>query len=145
MRRLIPWMMVVLSAAAWAQQGARPISDASLGLSKGSVFDTPNPLVFDYEGGPPIVAQPSAFSPPLITHPIAGYTPITAGSNMCLSCHERPADIGKRADKGEPQAISRNHYLGSGKDVKLNRAFYDCLICHAPQANVQPLVGNSAK
>lgn len=144
MRRLIPWMLIVASAVAWAQS-ARPIPDSELGLSKGSVFDTPAPRVFDYEGGPPIEPRPSGYAPPLIPHPITGYTPITVDSNMCLACHERPADIGKRAAKGEAQAIPRNHYVGSAKDLKLNRAMYDCLICHAPQSNVKPLVGNSAK
>ncbi|MEF9997409.1 MAG: nitrate reductase cytochrome c-type subunit [Burkholderiaceae bacterium] len=144
MRKLLVFLLVLGSATVFAQSG-RPILDSDLGLSKGSVFDTPTPPIFDYEGGPPIVRNPASQAPPLIPHPISGYVPITPASNMCLACHERPADAGKPAAAGEAQAIPLNHYVKSGKELKLNRAMYDCQICHAPAANVKPLVGNSAR
>ncbi len=144
MRKLLVFLLALGSALAVAQTG-RAIPDTDLGLAKGSVFDTPTPQVFDYESGPALVRNPSGYAPPLITHPIEGYVPITVESNMCLACHERPADAGKKADAGEPQAIPLNHYVKSGKELKLNRAMYDCLICHAPQSNVKPLVGNTAR
>ena len=77
--------------------------------------------------------------PPVIPHSIEGYQ-LSVNTNRCLSCHKREFTEGA----GAPM-ISVTHYMTrEGQmlaDVSPRRYF--CTACHVPQAEVQPLVGNT--
>ncbi len=77
--------------------------------------------------------------PPVIPHSIEGYQ-LSVNTNRCLSCHKREFTQGA----GAPM-ISVTHYMTrEGQmlaDVSPRRYF--CTACHVPQAQVQPLVGNT--
>jgi len=79
--------------------------------------------------------------PPVIPHSIEGYQ-LSVNTNRCLSCHKREFTQGS----GAPM-VSVTHYLTRDgqmlADVAPRRYF--CTACHVPQADTQPLVGNTFK
>lgn len=125
------------------------IDDSQLGLSKSSVFDTAAPAPFAFEGpgaGQAAAPLPGSGMPPMISHPVGDYLPITARSNGCLGCHDRPQEIGKPVAKGQPAAAPASHYAkGADGKLLLSGASYNCIACHAPQAGVKPLVDNTSR
>lgn len=137
---------MTLAAAVWAA-GDQAIPDDSLGLSKGSVFDTPTPPAFDYKA--PDVGTTNAravrsymTAPPMIVHSIEGMLPITQENNMCKDCHVQPDQIGKKIEPGMPIPVPASHYV----DVKKGELYmgrWNCIQCHRPQADVKPIVVNT--
>ena len=84
--------------------------------------------------------------PPMISHAIAEYLPITASSNNCLTCHDRPGEWSKGVTKGQATAAPASHYTkGAQGKLVLDGAQYNCVACHAPQAGVTPLVNNRSR
>ncbi len=129
------------------------IDDSEMGLSRTSVFDTPTPQAYTHGEAFPgssealPVAYPGA--PPQIPHGVTNYLPVTAKNNQCVSCHDNPALIGKHK-KGLPTPMPESHYtdLRFAPDKvtkKLIGSRYVCTQCHVPQADVEPLVENTAK
>ena len=105
-------------------------------------------------------------APPMIPHDVEGMLPIIKGQNRCLDCHMpenaqyipnatpipqshftnfrpktsigedgRISKDGKSVDNTSDQLVS-NHYLGE----KLYQGRFNCSQCHAPQADIDPLV-----
>ena len=147
-------VVVTTACAAMAKGG---IDENSLGLDKGSVFDTPVPPKYESHGAPPgagnqLTQRSYPTAPPLIPHSIDGFTPITLKNNMCMSCHNTPDKIGKPRAQGQPVPIPASHYEtgaygkpGAGLSTvkhgdKVSTARYVCTQCHRPQTNAQPLV-----
>ena len=129
---------------------ATTVSDTDFSLRKGTVFEPLTPATFDFDSGTAgkALIDPLAGSgmPPMISHPIADYVPITASMNSCLGCHDRPADAGKVPAKGQPAAAPASHYAKTaGGSLAMAGAQYNCLSCHAPQAGVNPLVTNRSR
>jgi cytochrome c-type protein NapB len=144
-----PTLLLAALFAALAGCATIAIEDSQLGLSKSSVFDTATPAPFAFEGpgaGQTVAPLAGSGMPPMIGHPVGDYLPITARSNGCLGCHDRPQEIGKPAAKGQPAAAPASHYA-KGADGKrmLSGANYNCIACHAPQAGVKPLVDNVSR
>ncbi len=110
-------------------------------------------------------------APPMIPHSVDGLLPITKGNNACLGCHLpdvapsmkatpippshftdfRPTTTmkGSKVVK-EGKVLGKN--LGNTSDIKLAKAKklnhlyqgrYNCSQCHAPQAEIKPLVKNN--
>jgi nitrate reductase (cytochrome), electron transfer subunit len=135
--------------AALAGCATTAIDDSQLGLSKSSVFDTATPAPFAFEGpgaGQSVAPLAGSGMPPMISHPVDGYLPITAKANSCLGCHDRPQEIGKPLAKGQPAAAPASHYAkGADGKLLLSGASYNCIACHAPQAGVKPLVDNVSR
>ena len=133
-------------------QAAQPIAADGMGLSKGSVFDTPTPKVYNYKGGQPgenkLLPRAYLNAPPQIPHDISGFLPITAQSNMCIACHNQPDNWDAKKVKGSPTPMPRSHYTdlrnapGKVTDHMINARF-NCNQCHVPQANATPLVKNT--
>ncbi len=132
-------------------QAAKPVKDSSLGLSKTSVNDSPEPEKFGYSNNFPGTGNllPRAYlnAPPQIPHNIEAFLPVTAKSNNCKMCHDNRAMRGKKV-KGQATAIPDSHYTdlrhAPGKvTTELIGARYVCTQCHVPQANVKPLVDNT--
>ncbi len=131
--------------AQWGQAADQPVPDDQLGLSKTSVYDVPDPQVFEYREADPFSGGtlPRAFldAPPQVPHDIKDMVPITRDNNMCVACHQLPDRVGKRKVKGQPTPLPASHYV----DVKANNMHmgrYNCTQCHTPQATVKPLVDN---
>jgi cytochrome c-type protein NapB len=135
--------------AALAGCATTAIEDSQLGLSRSSVFDEATPVPFGFEGpgaGQAAAPLPGSGMPPMISHPVDDYLPITAKANGCLGCHDRPQHAGKRPAKGEPAAAPASHYAkGADGRLTLSGASYNCTSCHAPQAGVKPLVDNVSR
>lgn len=132
-------------AAQWGQAADQPIPDDQLGLSKTSVYDVPDPKVFEYQQADPTTSGvlPRAYpgAPPQVSHDMKDMVPITREMNMCVACHQLPDMVGKKKVKGQPTAVPASHYV----DVKANSLYmgrYNCTQCHTPQATVKPLVDN---
>jgi cytochrome c-type protein NapB len=146
-------MMAVVAAAGAVGLGYGALQaegvvlvDDQMGLSKSSVFDDPTPSAFEYPDGfnGARVAPSYVGAPPQIPHNIDDFVPINADSNACARCHDKPARIGQKKLKGIPTSMPESHYV-KGEDGKLTRAGarYVCTQCHAPQADVGDLIGNT--
>ena len=134
-------------AAAPARQQPAGIPDTSLGLSKGSIVDVPEPLRWAYvkesPGGNDLLPRAFPQAPPRVPHDVADYLPITLGRNRCLTCH----GISKKKEPEDPTPIPESHYVdlryasgAVGKDLAGSR--FVCTSCHVPQAEVPPPIGN---
>lgn len=134
-------MAFTLPASAIEDQS---IPDDTLGLSKTSVYDVPDPDVVVYgskDAG--TVGKRAARSyntaPPMVPHSIKDMVPITRESNLCKDCHVQPDLIGQKITMGLPVPAPVSHYVNV-KQGELNMGRYNCTQCHAPQAEVKLLV-----
>jgi cytochrome c-type protein NapB len=126
--------------------------DEEIGLA-GSVFDTPDPVGFDYISIDPEDADstlPTAFAeaPPLIPHSIEDATPMTLRKNKCLKCHNDQDLWQVVKDADQPSPMPESHYVDLRSEPGVIRkkvigSRYFCLQCHVPQAEVDLLVENT--
>jgi cytochrome c-type protein NapB len=137
---------VLLTLSLQAGAADKGLTEEQMGLSRTSVDVDPDPATFEYRQADPYTSGvlPRAYNgaPPQVPHNLDGLIPITRDSNTCLSCHQQPDQVGKKKVKGQPTALPASHYT----DVKKNALYmgrYNCTQCHTPQANVNPLVGNT--
>ena len=130
------------------------IADASVGLSKTSVFETPDPQPVSYSdkfpGTSTVLPRAYLDAPPQIPHNIDSFKPITSSNNACMGCHNNPSMRGKEIAKGMPTPMPESHYvdLRHKPDAvrdQIVEARYVCTQCHVPQANVETLVENTFK
>jgi len=79
--------------------------------------------------------------PPLIPHTIESLDEVTLQGNQCLSCH----GLENYKQIGAPRPGDK-HFAGNDpKSGELAAARYSCVMCHVPQADAKPLVGNQFK
>lgn len=150
MRKLLTILLAGGAAVSFGMLHAQDaqLDDDKIGLSKTSVFDDPSPEVIEYPKTSPSAAQalPRDWdgAPPQVPHNIDSFVPITANKNLCVNCHDKPMMIGKKKIKGIPTPMSEAHYV-KADDGKLVRSGgrFTCTQCHAPQAQVGDLVGNT--
>lgn len=140
---------VLVMSAVSGCASVQAIHDAQFGLGKGSVFDTATPVPYSFEGGDAgrtIAPLPGSGMPPMISHAVDDYLPITAAGNDCLTCHGKPELIGRARAKGQPTPAPASHYRkDAGGQPTLAGMNYNCMTCHAPQAGVRPLVDNRSR
>jgi nitrate reductase (cytochrome), electron transfer subunit len=134
-------MAFTLTASAVQDQ---TIPDEDLGLSKSSVYDVPEPAIFEYSqqdagsvGKRAVRSYNSA--PPMIPHTVQDMVPIRQDSNLCKDCHVVPDLIGQKITAGMPVPAPVSHYVNVKKG-ELYMGRWNCTQCHAPQANVNLLV-----
>ena len=144
--RLIAGFALAATLAAGGLHASDGIRDDKIGLSKTSVFADPAPPTFKYRDADPARAGtlPRAWpdAPPQVPHKIDLFVPLTMDRNQCINCHDQPSMIGKKV-KGAPTPMSASHYREvEGKKVR-NHSQHICTLCHAPQAEVRALVGNT--
>jgi cytochrome c-type protein NapB len=136
----------LLTLALNAVAADKGLSEEQMGLSRTSVTTDPDPATFEYRQADPSTSGvlPRAYigAPPQVPHSLDGLIPITRDSNACISCHQQPDQVGKKKVKGQPTALPATHYTDV-KNNALHMGRYNCTQCHTPQANVNPLVGNS--
>ena len=127
---------------------ADPIPDSDLGLSRTSVFDTPVPAPYDYDGSAPAIPAMNIDEVPVIPHEIRVFEKITIGRNRCLRCHLLPEKIDMPLEEGDPTPMPANHFyrLPTADDVTAQVAGgrWVCTQCHVAQADTPPLVDNTA-
>jgi cytochrome c-type protein NapB len=126
------------------------IDDLNMGLSKGSVFETPTPEVATYDDKKAGKNErlPISYStlPPQISHAIADYLPITREDNGCLDCHDRRKLLNREWSLGKKLPMPDSHYGSFNKQGGVENvagARYNCTQCHVPLSNAQPLVENT--
>ncbi len=126
--------------------------DSLLGLSKTSVFDTPDPVLAGIGAGEPgeNETRDAYFSaaPPMIPHRIEDFVPIRIGENMCLECHDMPDMIGQELSDGDATPMPASHYTDLRNDPgtmtgEVIGARFTCTQCHAMQTDAEPLVANT--
>lgn len=143
---VLTYVLLTLSLQAGAAD--KGLTEEQMGLSRTSVNVDPDPAIFEYRQADPSTSGvlPRAFSgaPPQVPHNLDGLIPITRDSNTCVSCHQQPDQVGKKKVKGEPTPLPATHYTDV-KNNALHMGRYNCTQCHTPQANVNPLVGNTFK
>lgn len=123
------------------------LDDSQVGLRKASVFDVVTPRPFGFEDASPglmIPPLPGSGMPPMISHPVEEYLPLTAKANECLDCHDKPDRIGRPVAAGKARPAPANHYVSRDGARTLSGKQYNCMACHAPQAEVPPLVRNTS-
>jgi len=114
-------------------------------------------------------------APPMIPHSVEGLLPITQDNNQCLGCHMpdvakgvgatpippshftnyRPTTVLKGGELvKEGKTVGMHGQLGNVGDIKIAKAKklnhlyqgrFNCSQCHAPQADIKPIVGNTFK
>ncbi|MFO1195983.1 MAG: nitrate reductase cytochrome c-type subunit [Burkholderiaceae bacterium] len=130
-------------------QSLGPIEDAQFGFNKGSVFDVATPVPFGYDdtgAARSVVPLAGSGMPPMVPHTVDDDLPITLAKNGCLECHDKPNLIGRPVAKGKARPAPRAHYVVSaGGSLALAGANYNCVSCHAPQADVPALVTNRSR
>jgi nitrate reductase (cytochrome), electron transfer subunit len=145
--RLFGVAAVVLATAAGCASMA--IEDTQVGLNKTSVFDVVKPVPFGFDtpgAAQTITPLPGSGMPPMISHPVEEHLPLTAKSNDCLSCHDKPQNIGKPVATGKARPAPGSHYTSAASGaMTLAGAKYNCMACHAPQAEVPLLVRNNSQ
>ena len=138
----------LLSLSAYAVQD-QAIPDDAIGLSKTSVYDTPDPAVVEYgnaDAGPVGKRAERSYmtAPPMIPHTTKDMVPITRDTNLCKDCHVQPALIGQKIVKGLPVPAPASHYVNV-KEGQLYMGRWNCTQCHRPQAKVDVLVKSTFK
>ncbi len=139
---------VVALLAGLAGCAAVGIPDSQVSLRKASVFEvlTPAPFQFDEDVKTrPVAPLPGSGMPPMITHAVEDSLPITVRANGCLECHDKPQNIGRPVAAGKARPAPASHYVSTGASRVLEGRQYNCMNCHAPQAEVPPLVVNSSR
>lgn len=116
---------------------AEPIDIDAMGLEKTSPFETPTPQAFTLNAG--LYRDTPLGAPAMIPHAIDNYK-ITPESNPCVMCHGNTANIGKEKVKGMPTAMPKTHWVQAEGKLVMQPSRHECTICHAPQADVKPLV-----
>jgi cytochrome c-type protein NapB len=148
---LIAGIVLLLGACAQVEQGeaARGVADAALGLSKTSVYDTPDPIVAPGTAKDPgeneTVGGYFEGAPPVVPHLTGEFLPIMAAENMCLDCHDIPDQIGQPRETGDPTPAPETHYTDLRRSPgevgsQIIGARYVCSQCHVPQADARLLV-----
>jgi len=112
-------------------------------LDKGSQ----NLPVVTYNSQAPIPGKVKSFkksfvtAPPMIPHSVKGMVPITVKNNMCLNCH-----MPQNAKALGVTPMPKDHFVDNfegGKHIqRVAGSRYFCTTCHAPQANLNPVVEN---
>jgi cytochrome c-type protein NapB len=112
-------------------------------------------------------------APPMIPHSVEGLLPITQNNNQCLGCHMpevakgvgatpipvshftnyRPTTVYKNGELvKEGKTVGTKGKIGNTSDIKIAKAKkmdhlyqgrFNCSQCHAPQAKIDTVVGNT--
>ena len=144
--RIRTWFLLLCVAAVATACAVRVdgIPDDQIGLSKVDIFDVaePDPVRDNATEPGDGVPEVRAFegAPPVISHGIADFLPITRVENLCIDCHQL-----EEASEGDPTPIPASHFIDFrnapdeiGSDVAGAR--YNCTACHAVVTEAQPLV-----
>lgn len=128
---------LVAGFAGCASQIGDPVDIDKMSLEQTSPFEVPTPEAFELNAGQ--YRQTQFGAPAMIPHAINNY-PITKDRNMCVMCHGDTTKIDASKVKGQATAMPSTHWTKVDGKFVMQPSRYECTLCHAPQANVQPLV-----
>ncbi|GAX87917.1 cytochrome c-type protein NapB [Lebetimonas natsushimae] len=103
--------------------------------------------VVKYTNQAPVPGQVKPFkksfvtAPPMIPHSVEGMVPITIKSNMCLNCH-MPASAKAMGVTPMPKDHFVDNFEGGKHIQRVAGSRFNCTLCHAPQAKVNPVIEN---
>ncbi|MDH3627352.1 MAG: nitrate reductase cytochrome c-type subunit [Acidobacteriota bacterium] len=146
-------LVVLLQACAGTQiDQTVTVIDDELGLSKESVFSTPDPIVAMSTrlepGENELLGAYFSKAPPLIAHNIEDLLPIMIDENYCMGCHELYDEIGDEVAPEDPTPMPISHYTDKRHNPgdatpDVVGAYFVCTQCHVPQTDAAPLVPNT--
>ncbi len=141
MKRFLAALSLLAFAAAVPAQQKPPVDDTQFGLAKGSLTEAATPRAFEFkDDAKPLRPLEGSGMPVMIPHTVDDALPITLERNECLRCH---TTTGKKFKGALPVPVS--HVASTeGKGTVAGKR-YQCLSCHAPQADVPALVSNSSR
>ncbi|HIC96964.1 MAG TPA: nitrate reductase cytochrome c-type subunit; periplasmic nitrate reductase electron transfer subunit [Aquificaceae bacterium] len=135
-----------------AQAVKQVISEEELGYRNSPIYEegtAPPPVEFPTEppGSGKKLARAYENAPPQIPHSVEGFVPIKPGQNACLGCHmpEVAKSVGATPIPKTHIAIDLFTKGGKKKELRIDPARYQCVMCHAVQAKAKPLVKNLFK
>ena len=148
------FLVLTLCLTGWAFAQKKPTPQPD-GLRTAPLMGTNAKVVkTTYEGEAPgenrTLERSYHTAPPMIPHTVEDYLPITT-RNECLKCHLNPP---KALIKQSITVVPDSHFVNrEGKDIggtiatqrNIYAGFWNCSMCHAPQADAKPLVGNDFK
>lgn len=134
---LISALAALAAAASPAFAAGQAIDIDKTGLEQTSPFEVPTPKAFELNAGQYRETQYGA--PAMVPHSVANY-PITRENNMCVMCHGNVANIDKPKTKGMPTSMPSSHWTKVDGKMVMHPSRHECTLCHAPQADVKPLV-----
>ncbi len=143
---------VVLSVGI-AQAVKEVISEEELGYRNQTLYDEKPvaPPKVEFIKRPPGSGQKFTRAyenaPPQIPHSVEGLVPIKPGQNACLSCHmpEVAKTMGATPIPKTHIALDLFTKGGKKKEMRIDPARYQCVMCHAAQADAPPIVPNNFK
>jgi cytochrome c-type protein NapB len=147
MRICIAIFLVLATVACGGAARQESVPADQIGLSKVGISEVPDPLGATENVSEPgeLPPAPAAFAdaPPVVSHGVAEFIPITLDENMCLECHAVAEKV-----EGEPTPMPESHYvdLRNQPDVvgsEVAGARYVCTSCHAASTDAEPLVTNT--
>ncbi len=139
MKSLIVTALISVAAASFAAacSATQPIDINQTSLEKTSPFETPTPKAFEMGAGQYRETQLGA--PAMIPHDVSTMK-ITPESNPCMMCHGNTDKIGAAKVKGQATSMPATHWTKVDGKLVMAPSRHECTLCHAPQADVQPLV-----
>jgi nitrate reductase (cytochrome), electron transfer subunit len=141
-RFLAAFSFAILALTATAQQKPAAVDDSQFSLNKGSVFEAATPTTFEFEDGAKTLRPlEGSGMPVMISHTIDDDLPITLEKNGCIRCH---TTTGKKV-RGAPAVPVSHIAVPAGDKPALAGKRWNCTACHAPQADVKPLVANTGQ
>lgn len=140
MKKLILTAFVSIAAAAAITACAvqEPIDIDSMSLEKTSPFETPTPQAYGENAG--LYRETPFGAPAMIPHAVDNFK-ITRDNNPCIMCHGNTDKIGAAKVKGAPTAMPATHWSEVNGKLVVAPSRHECMLCHATQADVEPLVG----
>ena len=140
-RFLAAFSFALVALCATAQQKPQAVDEKDFSLNKGSVFEAATPRPYEFEDGAKTLRPPEGSGMPvMISHTIDDDLPITAEKNGCIRCHTTTG----RKVRGAPP-LTQDHVAKGGEKAAVDGRHWNCLACHAPQADVKPLVANTSQ
>ncbi len=119
-----------------------------IGLRKSTLFsENVNIERIDYTGKAAgestLIERSFENAPPMISHTTDGMLPITKDSNSCTSCHLPDVAAAVMATPMPKSHFYDFRKKAAIKNGGMDETRFNCVICHATQANAKPLVGNN--
>jgi cytochrome c-type protein NapB len=135
---------VGLAACTSAPTGSAPAEPVSTLRGSDAAVADQAPVVRTQLGKKPGMQQKIVRTfdgqPPLIPHATDNFDEVTVEENQCLDCHSAETYAKKNAPR-----ISDTHFVGRDgqKLANTDQRRHSCTLCHVPQFDAPPLVGNS--
>lgn len=130
-----------------AETGEEGVPDTEISLRPESVFENPTPEATVENPAEPgesaLHPRPNHVAPPVVSHAISDFLPITSDSNMCVDCHEVEEKV-----EGEPTPIPESHFTDLRRSPdkvgdQLVGARYFCIACHVSLTTAEALRENT--